>query len=228
MSRSVIILCIAAAALLSASEQPHECGRAMRPPVEEVFVYEFLANHAPVAPRAVLATGSASGAAVWAACRSDAHGHVAVGAPTTLAVALVSTTPTERFATNTSLLFVRATLAPRRRASNRSRFRNATAPVAGEQGGVLVRSARLRTLEAHHRARFDWIVLDEATANVFSASGGALKDLCADGSPRVVVARYESPPSDAHRAAVSGGDSMKNQPWVEIRVHPRFLVYSCL
>jgi hypothetical protein len=198
----------------------------MQPPPEEVFVYDFVASHAPVAPRAVLATGAASGAAVWAACRSEAHRDAAAGAPTTLALALVSATPKERFSTNTSLLFVRATLVPRRRTSNR--LRNATTPVAGEGAGALVRSARLRTLEAHHHARFDWVVLDEATAGAFSAFGGALNDLCADGSPRVVVARYDSPPSDAHRAAISGGNAMKHQPWVEIRVHPRFLVYSCL
>lgn len=186
------------------------CAPAMQPSVEELGVYEFLAAHSPAPPRALLAVGSASGAAAWAACRG---GDAAV----TLAVALVDERPEPRDRVNSTagsaLRVLRGRLAPAKLAAAQPPSR--AAPPAAESSRH--RLVRLRTLEAHHRTRFDWLVLDSAAVRRFQR----LEELD-DGKPRVVVVRFDAPPHKADRVRLSG----QHPPhWVQLRAHPRFLAF---
>jgi hypothetical protein len=184
------------------------CAPAIQPTAEEIRVYEFLAAHAPAPPRAVLAVGNASSAAAWAACRGG-------DAAATLAVALVDERPPARERLNstagTVLRVLRGRLAPAKLQSPQSQ----PAPRAAENSRH--RLVRLRTLEAHHRTRFDWLVLDGAAVQRFQR----LEELD-DGKPRVVVVRFDAPPHKEDRVRLLG----QHPPhWVQLRAHPRFLAF---
>jgi hypothetical protein len=200
---------IAACCIVSTSAKP-VCAPAMQPPPEESRVYEFISAHAPAPPRAVLAVGNASSAAAWVACRGGV-------AAATLAVALVDERPEPRDRVNSTagsaLRVLRGRLAPAKLAAAQPPSR--AAPPAAESSRH--RLVRLRTLETHHRTRFDWVVLDGAAVQRFRR----LEELD-DGKPRVVVVRFDAPPHKADRVRLLG----QHPPhWVQLRAHPRFLAF---
>ena len=185
------------------------CAPSMQPSPEERRVYEFISAHAPAPPRAVLAVGNASSAAAWAACRGG-------DAAATLAVALVDERlpARERF-NNTAgavLRVLRGRLAPSKLGAAQP-----PSPSAATGKASRHRLVRLRTLEVHHKTRFDWVVLDGAAVQRFQRL-----DELDDGKPRVLVIRFDAPPQKADRSRLLG----QHPPhWVQLRAHPRFLAF---
>jgi hypothetical protein len=206
---SVALLTIWAARCFYSAHAEPVCAPAMQPTAEERRVYEFIASHAPAPPRAVLAVGNASNAAAWVACRS---GDPAV----TLAVALVDERPPARGKLNNTagsvLRVLRGRLAPAKLGDAQP-----LSPPLPAAGTTRHRLVKLRTLEAHHRTRFDWVVLDGAAAQRFQRL-----DELDDGKPRVVVVRFDAPPQKAERSRL-----LAQHPahWVQLRAHPRIFAF---
>lgn len=183
------------------------CAPAMQPTAEEIRVYEFISAHAPTPPRAVLAVGNAASAAAWAACRGG-------DAAATLALALVDERPPARERLNstagTKLRVLRGRLSP-------ATLGSVQPPALTRNETSRHRLVKLRTLEAHHRTRFDWVVLDGAAVQRFQR----LEELD-DGKSRVVVVLFDAPPHKAVRVRL-----LQQHPphWVQLRAHPRFFVF---
>jgi hypothetical protein len=202
---AALLTFFAARCLICARAKP-VCAPAMQPTAEESRVYEFISAHAPTPPRAVLAVGNAASAAAWAACRGG-------DAAATLALALVDERPSARERLNSTALNLRVL-----------RGRLAPATLGSMQPPALIRNetsrhrlVKLRTLETHHRTRFDWVVLDGAAVQRFQR----LEELD-DGKPRVVVVLFDAPPHKAVRVRL-----LQQHPphWVQLRAHPRFFVF---
>ena len=197
---------LAARCIVSTSAEP-VCAPAMQPTAEEIRVYDFISAHAPTPPRAVLAVGNAASAAAWAACRGG-------DAAATLALALVDERPPARERLNSTagakLRVLRGRLAP-------ATLGSVQPPALTRNETSRHRLVKLRTLEAHHRTRFDWVVLDGAAVQRFQR----LEELD-DGKPRVVVVLFDAPPHKAVRVRL-----LQQHPphWVQLRAHPRFFVF---
>jgi hypothetical protein len=203
LSAALLTALLAARCIVSTIAEP-VCAPAMQPTAEERRVYEFISAHAPAPPRAVLAVGNAASAAAWAAClRSDAAA--------TLAVALVDERPPARERLNsTALRVLRGRLAP-------ATLGSVQPPALSRNETSRHRMVKLRTIEAHHRTRFDWVFLDGAAVQRFQR----LEELD-DGKPRVVVVRFDEPPHKADRVRLL---SQHPPHWVQLRAHPRFFAF---
>jgi|694.fasta_scaffold02105_26 hypothetical protein len=203
---AALLTFLASCCFFSVRAEP-ACAPAMRPTAEETRVYEFLAQHAPSPPRAVLAVGNASSAAAWAACRGGESA-------AKLAVALVDERPPARERFNSTagavLRVLRGRLGP-------VKLGSAQLPAPSTNETSHHRLVRLRTLEKHHKTRFDWVVLDSGAVKRFQRL-----DELDDGKPRVLVVRFDAPPQKTERSRLLA----QHPPhWVQLRAHPRFFAF---